>query len=634
MQSFGDEHEVYGPKHLKELLKEDYGSEMFISNEIGKETIYTFLDVGNTLLRNSFLSSGISAEDVIDWAAVLIEDEIRSMQYDLTHYPDFTQMDESSFVAPLLMRLLSTLVKSKTKQISIGHSVTAAVRPRSFVSPILLAISLYVNTKLESKELVDILCNLGFSDDYREVRRFQDSALPEEVIEYDWVGSLVQFVIDNADSNTRSLTGHGTWHALGSIAGITPAKQSSIKNMSRSSTVRPASVRGKFSTMTIKKYIKPKSLGLKKVFIGPLLLKKPSNLNQAISLDNIWLSSFYIASPEKNCPSWSGFNQTVVVGTDYDTSSIDILPFINEDPNDVNTLYSALVFLQELSIKYNLGACPVTADQPLYIKIVEIILSSPNITKLFARLGGFHLLSSYMGGMGFIMNGSGLTNLWMNVYATNSIGHMLDGKAYSQALKSHLYSAAAITTLLLETPGCLSGINTGKLNDIHTMLLTADCSITSVDSEVVVQQIHQILDDLTNDLSQCSRTGKLWIQYLKMVKLMMLYIRAEKTGDWDLHLYSIGLMIPFFHASGHIKCAKCSRLYLDQMKLLKNIMTPDGYTKYTNGYFTLRRKDLLWSGNFSDLTIEQVDVHGVPHRTQWDTLFRHTTVLIYTPEVE
>ena len=53
--------------------------------------------------------------------------------------------------------------------------------------------------------------------------------------------------------------------------------------------------------------------------------------------------------------------------------------------------------------------CPVTFDQPLYVKAVEIVESSHDLKqKLFIRLGGFHLLMSYLGSIGNIMDGSGL----------------------------------------------------------------------------------------------------------------------------------------------------------------------------------------------------------------------------------
>ncbi len=44
-----------------------------------KETIYTFLDEGNNILRENYRATGLSAEDIVDMAGALIDDELRSM---------------------------------------------------------------------------------------------------------------------------------------------------------------------------------------------------------------------------------------------------------------------------------------------------------------------------------------------------------------------------------------------------------------------------------------------------------------------------------------------------------------------------------------------------------------------------
>lgn len=62
-----------------------------------------------------------------------------------------------------------------------------------------------------------------------------------------------------------------------------------------------------------------------------------------------------------------------------------------------------------------------------------------------------------------------------------------------------------------------------------------------------------------------SRTGKLWVQYINQALLMLNFIKAERTGNWNLHLHCVREMIPHFHAAGHLQYAKSARLYLQQM---------------------------------------------------------------------
>ena len=162
---------------------------------------------------------------------------------------------------------------------------------------------------------------------------------------------------------------------------------------------------------------------------------------------------------------------------------------------------------------------------------------------------------SYMGAIGAIMGGSGLAELWETVYAPNTVLDMTKGHAYARALRAHLLTAAALVTHVLDTPGCLTDINLNRLRTLHDMLLNSQCDAGIVLNEVPVVRITQIIDDLMQDVSGQSRTGKLWMEYLRHVRTL-LFIRAERTGNWDLHLFAITEMIPAcFCSSG--TCTFC-----------------------------------------------------------------------------
>ena len=73
--------------------------------------------------------------------------------------------------------------------------------------------------------------------------------------------------------------------------------------------------------------------------------------------------------------------------------------------------------------KHGLGTWRVTFGQSLYIKAAEIEASLSNLTNLCVRLGGFHMLMSYMGCIGFVMAGSELESLWETVHSLNTVVH-------------------------------------------------------------------------------------------------------------------------------------------------------------------------------------------------------------------
>ena len=91
-----------------------------------------------------------------------------------------------------------------------------------------------------------------------------------------------------------------------------------------------------------------------------------------------------------------------------------------------------------------------------------------------------------------------------------------------------------------------------------------------------------------------------------MVTLMKQFIEAERMGCWQLHLDTIQKMLPYFHPSGHFNYAKSCHLYLQDMLHLEEDMDPLEYHDFTQrGFFTIRWSDKIWSGIWSDMTIEQ-----------------------------
>ena len=80
---------------------------------------------------------------------------------------------------------------------AISHAIISAVRPRSFVSSIQIATSMYIHRKFESKELISILSSLGLAASYYDVRLFEACSLfqiEERILD----GTFCQYIFDNA----------------------------------------------------------------------------------------------------------------------------------------------------------------------------------------------------------------------------------------------------------------------------------------------------------------------------------------------------------------------------------------------------------------------------------------------------
>ena len=67
----------------------------------------------------------------------------------------------------------------------------------------------------------------------------------------------------------------------------------------------------------------------------------------------------------------------------YDTSRVVVLSFINLDPNNLCTIYSAPHFAQYLCDKFDISICPVTYNQSLYVIAAGIVAATTDIKKVF-----------------------------------------------------------------------------------------------------------------------------------------------------------------------------------------------------------------------------------------------------------
>ena len=133
---------------------------------------------------------------------------------------------------------------------------------------------------------------------------------------------------------------------------------------------------------------------------------------------------------------------------------------------------------------------------------------------------------------------------------------------------------------------------------LHESILSKEEHARVIVTEECVERVSNIIDEQCTNAADKSRTGKLWIQYYRQVSLIRMFIRAERTGDWELHLHCIRQMLPHFHAAGHIAYAKSAHLYTQQMLELPHKMPAEEYTVNS------RRRASSQSGYWKDFGME------------------------------
>ena len=237
---------------------------------------------------------------------------------------------------------------------------------------------------------------------------------------------------------------------------------------------------------------------------------------------------------------------------------------------------------------------------------------------------------SFLGCIVHLMENSGLEELLGTVYAPNTVSHMLSGKAAARAIRGHFLIDDALNEILVkdvilsseqrerEEASDVSLINENTSESVESCKETdmfevkesetenSEISAVTIETEkqnkqtstkekisdtkliselfdkVLSKEISpeairgdQMLQKLLQEITlkkaslRDSRTACLWFQYMDMNDILRQFIKAERTGNWGLHLKAMKDMLLFFAAAGHNLYMKSGYIYLQQMTELQ-----------------------------------------------------------------
>ena len=275
--------------------------------------------------------------------------------------------------------------------------------------------------------------------------------------------TFAQWSAENVYHNIRTLTGKGTFHGMGIIS--MSDNCSSTRSIKRLKQTLKSSEFGKLHDIRIQQYLGSSKKGLAGLSFKSINhLSKPLVMPKEVGYDFLWQMSTFLRSNQT--PNWLGFMQELLKSeAPVQKSTIKFLPIIDLNPNNENCIYSTLLFVIEQAKKIDIPVPCVTFDQPLWLKACGIIEEAG--LDIIARLGGFHTLMSYLGAIGKVMKGSGIEDLFSEVYAENIGQHILYGKAVSRALRAHLLVESALTSILFED---IEAVSIVEVNEFVSVL--------------------------------------------------------------------------------------------------------------------------------------------------------------------
>ena len=215
------------------------------------------------------------------------------------------------------------------------------------------------------------------------------------------------------------------------------------------------------------------------------------------------------------------------------------------------------------------------------------------------------------------MKGSGIEELFNEVYAENTVQQIISGKAVSRALRAQLLAESALISILFEDTEAaniaevnefVSVLEKKSLEEIELFCQTPEVREIRAALEKRMQELRERerqrdterdrdrqTDRQTDRDRERSRTAKLWLQYLHHIQVLKRFIIAEGTSSWSLHLRSNTDMLNLFTASGHLNYAKRAYLNVQQM-MSPSEKHPWLHEQFENGKYPVQRSQRYWAG--------------------------------------
>lgn len=404
-------------KYIKKMLSCRLQDDIFIASNRSGHYLLWRRDIGADHSFEIFNKSSHSTEEekILEVANIIRDDIDKKIKnHDKSTYPSATEFFSNieEFIPISLDTLLQNIIcykdKSKNKNAKnikknmIAHMIISATKPRSFLSPFQIGVSLSLYHRFGSKDLIEILSTLAVTCTYEEVLNYQRSLIKSQSRPMLKESGYSQFAFDNADHNVCTIDGRNTFHYMGGIQIVTPEDSVINSKVERITNLKSKDICD-IGSVFIQKFTKHPNMSMNEITfdkIGGYDLKESRFVTdiELCNADFLWLCGKHINFI--NTPGWNAFKESFTkTCTGYKLSRVICLPFVRAPPSNLNTIYTCLITAVELASAMNQKHVFVTFDQPLYLKALEVLNSSddPRLKKITLRLGGFHMIMSYLG---------------------------------------------------------------------------------------------------------------------------------------------------------------------------------------------------------------------------------------------
>ena len=415
-------------------------------------------------------------------------------------------------------------------------------------------------------------------------------------------------VWDNNDFGEETISGKGTTHNTNGI--IIQRPTSSSVNQSPAEKYVPKSNARSFQPLPTE--IKP-YLGLKKKGPRPfgkdVLLGEENHLQAQENprkLDLAYVLMKLAGVSEEFFAGWTGFNTTLNCSNVPWMSKVGYLPIIDASPTEYDTVFTILDRSVEIASSLDQEKIVVVFDQAIYAKAQQIRWRNDEfMNKVVIRLGAFHTAMSLLACIGKRFRDAGLEDIMIEsgIVAQGSINGVMNGHHYNRSMRSHKCVMEALQRLRWQV--FLNTLPDEEKDSVLGVLVILQSSFPSAAFQEHVQseRFADVLKSYSQFISTHSNdpTFAVWSSYIEMVELLLLFVRATREGNWDLHLSSIRSLLPWFFAYDRTNYSRYLPAYWLEMCELP-VRHPLVHDAFMIGEFAVQRQQ---EHGFSQVACDQ-----------------------------
>lgn len=371
-------------------------------------------------------------------------------------------------------------------------------------------------------------------------------------------------------------------------------------------------------------YISGSRIGPPAIVPDETFLSDSSIFKYAVERNFLWLL-LRECDENNKINSWTGFNIRNRSNIEIKKDTIGYLPTINSPATDMATVQEILKETMNMKIQLGLNNIVVVFDQALFAKVAEVVWKTQiKFEGIVLMMGNFHTICNLLSIIGKMFGDAGLRDLAVEsgVIAEGSIGKVLEGKQYNRGVRLNKFMYEAFMRLawtefvkwlevnhivdyleLNDTVGSLNGCFENICNETQENVLNQES----------FKRLHDLFEEFLCILRYNSGPlASFWMSYVDIVQILLDLLRADREGNWNLHLRSIRSMIPWCFAMDKSNYSRYLPIYYAKMTRLEHD-SPEIYEHFKSGGFSVQ---IGPDNTFGKIAIDQTLEETVNKDTQ------------------